>query len=132
MNRAAAFLLAPVPAAVVGGTVSWATGGWPRPVSLMLFYLLLLYAAQLLFGLAIRTFLLRSGNGTALGFALGGALMIALPAVPYVIWGVSRHPHQLASAPFVLTLWVVMGAITGLTAWFLTRTRAPPPPPPRE
>ncbi|HEX8192440.1 MAG TPA: hypothetical protein VF552_06025, partial [Allosphingosinicella sp.] len=123
MNRVGAFLLAPVPAALFGGAVSWASGGWPRPVSLILFYLLMLWAAMLLVGLAIRALLLRAGKGGAIGFTLGGALMIALPAVPYILSAVARHPGQRDSAPVVLGLWIAMGALTGLTAWLLSRER---------
>jgi hypothetical protein len=118
-----------VPAAVVGATVSWTSGGWPRPATVFLGYILLIYAAQILFGLAIRAVLLRRGRKSAPHFALGGVVMIAVPAVPYVVWGVSEHPHQLATAPVVLTLWLVMGGITGLVAWCLTeseeKTRTP-------
>lgn len=128
MNRAGAFLLAPVPASIIGAAVSWASRGWPRPDSLFVFYLLALYAAQLLFGIAIRAALLRSGLRSAASFAVGGIVMIALPTVPYVLWAVSEHPDQRASAPIVLALWLLMGGITGLTAWFLARPTAPPPP----
>ena len=121
LNRAGAFFLAPIPAALLGGTVSWTSGGFPRPLSIILFYLLLLYAAQLLFGLAIRAFLLRAGKATALDFTLGGTAMIGLPAVPYMLWAVGQHPHQHATAPVLLALWLLCGAITGLTFWFLTR-----------
>lgn len=121
MNRVGAFLLAPVPAAIFGASVSWVSGGWPRPVSIFVLYLLLIYAAQLLFGLAIGRFLLRKGRRSALGFALAGVLMIAVPAVPYVLWAAARNPDQLASAPLVLALWLLMGGITGFTAWLLTQ-----------
>jgi hypothetical protein len=123
MNRVGAFLLAPVPAAIVGAAVSWGSGGFPRPVSIFVFYLLVIYAAQLLFGLAIRAFLLRTGRSSATAFALGGTLMIALPAVPFVVWATAEHPHQLAKAPFVLALFLLMGAITGASAWLLTQPK---------
>jgi hypothetical protein len=129
VNRAGAFFLAPVPAAVVGAAVSWTSGGWPRPDTVFVAYMLLIYAAQLLFGLAIRAVLLRTGRKSALGFALGGVVMIAVPAVPYVLWGVAKHPHQLASAPIVLALWLVMGGITGLAAWYLTEANEKTRPP---
>jgi peptidoglycan/LPS O-acetylase OafA/YrhL len=129
MNRVGAFLLAPVPAAFAGAAVSWGSGGVSRPDALFLFYMLLLYAAQLLFGLAIGAWLLRTGRASALSFALGGVLMIALPAVPYVIWGVTQHPHQLATAPIILTIWLLMGGITGLTASVLTRPKEATTPP---
>lgn len=129
MNRAGAFSLAPVPASAVGAAVSWTSGGWPRPDTVFLFYMLLIYAAQLLFGLAIRAWLLRRGRASATGFALGGVLMIALPAVPYLVWAVQKHPHQLAAAPMILALWLIMGGATGLSAWYLTRLRETKRPP---
>ena len=121
IRRVAAFLLAPVPASLLGEIVASASGGFPPPDSVFFYYLLLLYAAQMLFGLPIRAFLLRAGRISAVGAALGGAAMIALPAVPFVAWVVATHPNQLAEAPAVLALWLLMGAVTGLTAWLLTR-----------
>jgi hypothetical protein len=128
MNRVGAFLLAPAPAAAVGAAVSWGSGGFPRPVSVFVFYMLVIYAAQLIFGLAIRAFLVRAGRNSATAFALGGTLMIALPALPFVVWAVAEHPHQLAKAPFVLALFLLMGAVTGASAWLLTRSEEPTPP----
>jgi hypothetical protein len=113
IRRVAAFLLAPVPASLLGEIVASASGGFPPPDSVFFYYLLLLYAAQMLFGLPIRAFLLRAGRISAVGAALGGAAMIA--------WVVATHPNQLAEAPAVLALWLLMGAVTGLTAWLLTR-----------
>lgn len=128
MNRIGAFFLAPLPAAAIGASVSWASGGWPRLDTLFVGYTLVIYAAQLLFGLAIAALLLRKGRGSPGGFALGGALMIALPAVPYLFWSVDRNPHQQALAPTLLALWLLMGALTGLTAWCLIRREAKPSP----
>lgn len=121
MTRSGAFFLAPVPAALFGAAVSSASGAAPRPWVLFLGYLLILYAAQLLFGLPIRALLLRAGRTTAAAFTLGGIVMIALPVVPYLIWAVDRHPHQLRSVPFVLILFLTCGALTGLIAWHLMR-----------
>jgi hypothetical protein len=39
-----------------------------------------------------------------------------VPAVLYIVWAVSKHPHQLDTAPIALTLSLLMGAVTGLIA----------------
>jgi hypothetical protein len=121
MKQAAAFFLAPLPAAVLGGIVSGLTGGHPRPLSVALFYLLLLYGAQLLFGIAIRVFLLRNGKTRASSFGLGGIFMVAVPAIPYVIWATVTHAYPLPYPVALLLLWLVMGGITGLAYWFIAR-----------
>jgi hypothetical protein len=121
MKQAAAFFLAPLPAAVLGGIVSGLSGGHPRPVSVALFYLLLLYGAQLLFGIAIRLFLLRRGVRRASAFALGGTLMVAVPAIPYVAWAAVVHAYPLPYPVALLLLWLVMGGATGLAYWFIVR-----------
>lgn len=121
MKPAGAFFLAPLPAAILGAFVSWASGGHPRPVSVAVFYLLLLYAAQLAFGLAIRAFLLKRRKRAAESFALGGAVMVALPAVPYVARGVTLRPDSLGTGIVLLFLWILMGAMTGISHWLLVR-----------
>lgn len=131
MNRVSAFVVAPVPAAVVGGTVAWTSGSAPRLDAVIFFYLLLLYAFQLLFGLALVALLVRAGKAGAIGFTLAGIAMVAIPAVPYILWSVARHPDLGALAPNVLGLWLAMGALDGLAVWLLTgRGRPPQPPPP--
>src|SRR5688572_24671581 len=92
MKELRAFLLAPIPAALLGALVSWASGGFQRPISVAVFYLLLLYAAQLLFGVAIRAYLLRSQRSSAGKFAIGGALMTGIPAVSLL--GVGSDPKS--------------------------------------
>jgi hypothetical protein len=84
MKAFPAFLTSPIPAAILGATVSWASGGYPRPVSVAVFYLLLLYGAQLVFGIAIRAYLLRSNRQSAASFALGGTAMTGVPAIAYL------------------------------------------------
>ena len=71
MKEVRAFLVSPIPAAILGAFVSWASGGFPRPASVAVFYLLLLYAAQLLLGVTIRAYLLRTNRRSATSFALG-------------------------------------------------------------
>lgn len=120
MNNFGAFLLAPFPAAVLGAAISFFTGGFPRPVSVLLFYLLIFYAAQLLFGIAIRLWLRRRSSTAAGSFALGGLLMIALPAIPYLGWAATLK-GQYASAIYFMALLLACGALIGLTYWWLTR-----------
>lgn len=120
MKEVRGFLLAPIPAAILGAIVSWASGGFPQPVSVAVFYLLLLYAAQLLFGVAIRTYLLRSQRCSATSFALGGTAMTGIPSVPYLAWATTQSPEASSTAALVLVLWLFLGALTGLSYWRLT------------
>lgn len=129
MNRLGLFLLAPVPAAVVGALVSWATGGHPRPISVAVFYLLQLYALQLIFGLAIAAWLRRTGRRSMGYFAAGGLVMVAVVAVPYLIWASSRPENTVDRTVIVLCIWLALGAITGVTAWALMRRGQPAPTP---
>ena len=121
MIKLRAFLLSPLPAAVLGGLVSWASGGFPRPVSIAVFYLLALYALQLVFGLAIYAWLQRTGRQSLGAFACGGLMMVAIPAVPYMVWAnVVRPQNTLELTVIVLGLWLLLGAITGATYWKLS------------
>lgn len=119
MNRLGLFLVAPVPAAGVGAIVSWATGGHPRPVSVAVFYLLQLYALELIFGLAIAAWLLRTRRQSAGYFAAGGLTMVAIVAVPYLIWASMRPENTFDRTVVVLGVWLALGAMTGVTAWAL-------------
>ena len=127
MKELRAFLLAPIPAAILGAFASWASRGFQRPISEAVFYLLLLYAAQLLFGVAIRAYLLRSRRSFAGRFAIGGALMTGIPAVPYLAWAMTQNPDSSARAATVLVLWLLLGGLAGLAYWWLARpsTKAP-------
>ena len=122
-----AFFLAPVPAAIVGALVSWVSGGFPRPVSVAIFYLLLLYGTQIIFGLAICAYLQRTNRQSLMGFAIGGLLMTSIPAALYLVWATAKHPAPAASAFFVFALWSALGAITGLCYCFLARRRSTRP-----
>ena len=121
MKELRAFLLSPIPAAVLGAIVSWASGGFPRPISVAVLYLLLLYAAQLLFGVAIRAWLLRSNRWSAASFALGGTAMTGLPSIAYLAWTTAKNPDSSSSAIIVLIVWLLLGALTGLSYWRLAR-----------
>jgi hypothetical protein len=121
MRELRAFLLAPIPAAALGAIVSWASGGFPRPASVAIFYLLLLYAAQLLFGVAIHAYLLRTNRRSAAGFTIGGTFMTAIPTIPYMAWAITTDLGPTSTGFVVLVLWLLLGALTGLTYWWLTR-----------
>lgn len=121
MKEVRAFLLSPVIAAISGATVSWASGGFPRPIPVAIFYLLQLYAAQLVFGVAIRAYLFRTGRTSALNLGLGGTAMTGIPSLVYLAWAVSKHPGSAPSAAVVLALWSLLGTLTGLSYWWLAR-----------
>jgi heme A synthase len=116
-----AFFLAPVPAAIIGALVSWASGGFPRPVSVAIFYLLLLYGTQIIFGLAICAYLLRTNRRSVMQFGIGGLLMTSIPAALYLAWATAKHSGPAANALFVFALWSALGALTGLCYWFLAQ-----------
>jgi len=126
MKQIGAFLLAPIPAAVVGSIVSWSTGGYPRPFSVILFYLLLFYCAQLLFGIPLRLLLAKRGRDSAMAFGAAGIAMVALPAIPYMAWAMSRDQDAAQTGLIVLVMWLAFGGITGLTYWRLIRHRRLP------
>lgn len=126
MKEVRAFLLSPLPAAIVGAVVSYASGAFPRPVSVAIFYVLLLYGAQLLFGVAVRTFLLRTKRRSATNFVVGGMVMTGIPSVAYLAWAVAQHPGSLSKGVAVLVLWLLLGGLTGLSYWRLARPAAEP------
>jgi len=117
MKEFRAFLLSPIPASLLGGIVSWATGGHPRPLSVAVFYVLQLYAIQLLFGVAVRAVLLKANRTSAMSFFFGGVVMTAIPSVPYLIWATGQHPESSPKAIVVLALWLLYGGLTGLFYW---------------
>ncbi|RZF64926.1 hypothetical protein EWE75_08670 [Sphingomonas populi] len=121
MKEIRAFLLSPVPAALLGALVSWATGGFPRPISIAVFYLLLLYIAQLLFGLAVRAFLINKMRKSPVDFAFGGAVMTGIPSITYLLWATIQREAHWAQGIEVLAVWLVLGALTGLSYWRLSR-----------
>lgn len=119
MNRITTFALTPIPAAALGGFVSWATGAHPRALSVAVFYLLQLYAVQIIFGLAIYAWLRRTHRKSVTSFALGGLSMVAIVAVPYLAWASGKAENTLGRTAVVLVLWLILGAITGAMAWVL-------------
>lgn len=91
MREVRAFLLAPVPAAILGAIVYKASGDFTRLLWVAIGYVWLLYAVQLLFGLAVRAFLLRTGRRAAFHFAIGGTVMTGIPSLPFLAWDVAQN-----------------------------------------
>jgi peptidoglycan/LPS O-acetylase OafA/YrhL len=89
------------------------------------FYLLQLYALELIFGLAIAAWLLRTRRQSAGYFAAGGLAMVAVVAVPYLIWTSTRPENTVDRTVAVLGLWLALGAITGVIAWALMQRVQP-------
>lgn len=123
MNRAAIFLLAPLPAAVIGGLLSFGAGAHPRAVSVAVFYVLQLYLLQLLFGVAIHAWLRRTGRLSLGWSAIGGMTMVAVVAVPYLMWASIEAENMAGRTVIVLIIWLTLGAITGVTAFLLGQYR---------
>ncbi len=121
MKEVRAFLLSPIPAAILGAIVSWASGGFPRPLSVAIFYLLQLYAAQLLLGVAVRAFLLKTNRRSATNFIFGGMVMTGIPSAAYLAWAAAQNPDSSSKAVAVFVLWTFLGALTGLAYWRLAR-----------
>jgi len=119
------FLLAPVPAAIVAGCVSAATGAFPRPLSIIVLMCLLLYAAQLIFGIPIRLLLTRCRRVSTASYAAGGFAMAAIPTAPYVLWAMERQGYPLSFAATVFWLMGCYGALAGLGYWLLARPDRP-------
>lgn len=127
MKEIGKFLLSPLPAAVAAGCVSAATGAFPRPLSIIIFFCLLLYVAQLMLGIPIRLLLMRWRRVSVTSYALGGFAMTAIPTAPYVLWAMNLHGYPVS---FVATFFWLMGcygALTGFCYWLLARPdwRAP-------
>src|SRR5688572_12627653 len=104
MKQVRGYFLSPFPAAILGGLVSWASGAHPRPVSIAILYLLLLYGAQLLFGILIRTQLIRHRRTSAFNFVSGGLAMTAIPTAPYIAWAATVQPYYPSYALAVFGL----------------------------
>lgn len=121
MKELIRFLLAPLPASIAAGCVSAATGAFPRPLSIVIFACLLLYVAQLVFGIPIRLLLARWKRTSAVDYTVGGFAMTAIPTAPYTIWGMVQNGSSLSSAATFLWLMGCYGALTGLSYWLLAR-----------
>jgi len=119
MREVRAFLLAPLPAAILGAIVYKASGDFTRFVAIAIVYLLVLYAVQLLFGLAVRAFLLRTGRRAAFHFAIGGTVMTGIPSLPFLAWDVARNAMLWSAATGVLVIWLMLGTVTGLAYGWL-------------
>lgn len=123
MKNLRGFFLAPLPAAllaaILGVTIGYAQATH-RLVALFIFICLLLYATELVFGIAISIFLKRR-QMTTLGFyALGGVAMTSIPNAPYTAWSISiGHPVSAGLAYFPLI--ALYGAVTGATFWVVIR-----------
>jgi hypothetical protein len=121
------FFLAPIPGGIVaagfGATVGYAQVAH-RIIALFLFICLMLYATQLVFGIAIRAFLRRRNLATIGAYALGGLAMTSIPNLPYTAWSMSLgHPLTAASAYFALI--ALYGSITGISYWSIMRPDRP-------
>jgi hypothetical protein len=121
MREFRSFLIAPLPAAFLAGIISAMTGSFPRPVSIFVFFCLLLYLMQLLLGVAIRALLIRKRHLSAVSFAVGGFVMTALPTAPYAIFAATKHSFPWWYASLFFSLLAFYGALTGVTYWLGAR-----------
>ena len=125
MRELVAFLIAPIPAAALGGLLLWGGNSIALLIWLAASCLLLLYAAQLIVGAAVWAFLRRTGRCSATSFVIGGTVMTGLSAIAYMAWaifgaGVQFSGQEKEGANLLLAS-LVLGGITGLCFWQLTR-----------
>lgn len=119
----AGFLLAPLPAGLLAVAVGETIGN-PQPahrmIALFAVICLLLYGAEVVFGIAISTLLRRRHFASLGAYALGGLAMSSIPNLPYTAWSVSIG-HPLAAGLAYFALIALYGTITGCTFWAVTR-----------
>lgn len=115
-----AFVLAPIPAALVPALFSIAR----RPFTTFLVFLLILWAAQLVFGVAFRWFLARRGRLDWRTQILVGGAMTGLPTAAILAWGLVE-PGRItpAIALAIQVFMMILGGVTGLFHWLLIRGR---------
>jgi hypothetical protein len=104
---------------MLGATIGYAQAAH-RIVALIIFICLLLYAVQIVFGIAIRATLRRCGLTSLGAFAIGGLAMTEIPNAPYTVWSISKG-HPLGDGVAYFALIGLYGAITGATFWAATR-----------
>jgi drug/metabolite transporter (DMT)-like permease len=121
MKEPGRFLLAPLPAAVAAGCIAAATGSFPRPLSIVVFVCLLLYAAQIVLGIPIRLLLIHWRRVSVVSHAIGGFAMTAIPTGPYVLWAMNLNGYPLSYVATFFWLMGCYGALTGFTYWLLAR-----------
>jgi hypothetical protein len=115
-----AFVLAPIPAALVPSLLSIAR----RPLAAFLVFLLILWATQLVFGVALRWFLARRGALDWRAQILVGGVMTGLPTAAYLAWALVEPGRITPLIALVIQVFMmVLGAVTGLFHWLLVRGR---------
>lgn len=121
MKEIGKFLLSPLPAAVAAGCVSAATGAFPRPLSIIIFFCLLLYVAQLVLGIPIRLLLMRWNFTSVASHAVGGFAMTVIPTAPYALWAMGQQGYAISFVATFIWLMGCYGALTGFCYWLLAR-----------
>lgn len=120
MNPFWAFVLAPIPAALLTVLLGIAK---PRWFALLLF-LPALWTMQLIVGLPIRWLQRRRGEVDLWRHTLAGAVMIGLPSAAFLLWHlIVEEPGNFAGVMAMQILMTILGAMTGASYWLLVRRR---------
>jgi hypothetical protein len=126
-----AFYLSPMPAAMVFAPVIAGDTLSQDPVGMFFILLLILWGMQMALAVPMRW--IRAWRGRApspIGDTLIGLFAAAAPAMGFTTWVLLAFRWRWLPVIPILgaAIFVVMGAMTGLTYWFLCHRRSPVPP----
>jgi hypothetical protein len=116
-----AFLVAPLPAAILLGLLAGLHFGVFLLVRGVAALIVIAWLLQILPGIQIAVMLNRWRARSWWSYALAGAATYVLPAASYLLWRL-YHPSIGLIAILVCTFLIVMlGAVTGVTFWLVMR-----------
>jgi len=111
MRQIIAFFVAPLPAVMFVILVGPHRSVVTQIVALWGVVLLI----QLVFGVFIRIELRRQRKDKLRWYALGGAIMLGLPAVAMILLKPSARSASIGAVVFTAVMIAILGAVTGLT-----------------
>lgn len=111
MRQILAFFAAPLPAVLF---VTWA-GHHQSVVALFLALWAAVLLIQLVFGVFIRIELRRQGKNALRWYALGGAIMLGVPATAMVTLDPGARGLSIGATIFLVVMVAALGAVTGMT-----------------
>ncbi len=125
-----AFYLSPMPAAAVFAPVIGGGMLSQDPVGAFFILLILLWVTQTVLAIPLRWARMRRGWAPSpLGDTLIGLVATAAPAIGFVAWlfAIYHWRYGPVLPGLGIAIMVAMGAMTGLTYWFLCHRRSPVP-----
>ena len=125
MRPTAAFFLAPVPAAALLAPVIASDTLNHDAIQVFFILLLTLWTTQLVIAVPLRHFRARwAWRASAVSDTIVSLIATGLPALAYGSWHVGLHGRRLYGLAVIsVMVFAVMGAITGLTYWFMCNRR---------